>query len=96
MLGSVSSVAYDGERVIVADRQVPAVRIYDADGTYLSDLGGVGEGPGEYQSPASVVVADDGRILVRDDRGRRILTPTATTWMHTASRADCRRGRRCK
>jgi len=73
MLGSVSSVAYDGERVIVADRQVPAVRIYDADGTYLSDLGGVGEGPGEYQSPASVVVADDGRILVRDDRGRRIL-----------------------
>jgi len=73
MLGAVSSVAYDGERIVVADRQVPAVRIYDAVGTYLSDLGGVGEGPGEYQSPASVVVANDGRILVRDDRGRRIL-----------------------
>ena len=73
MLGGVSSIAYDGERIFVADRQVPAVRIYTRDGTYQQDLGGVGEGPGEYQLPASVVVANDGRILVRDDRGRRIL-----------------------
>ncbi len=78
MLGSVSSITYDGERIIMADWQVPIVRLYDTNGTYLRDLGGAGEGPGEYESPASVVVAGDGRILVRDDRGRRILVYDAS------------------
>ncbi len=73
MLGTVSAIAYDDDRIIVADRQVPVVRIYDSGGTYERDLGGVGEGPGEYQQPASVAVANDGRILVRDDSGRRIV-----------------------
>lgn len=77
MLGSVRSIAYDGERILVVDSQVPIVRIYDREGGFLGEMGGAGQGPGEYEEPASVAIAGDGRIFVRDDRGSRILVYSA-------------------
>lgn len=72
MFGGVSAVATDGERIYVADRQVPAVRIYDSQGRHLGDLGRVGEGPGEFRDPASIGILPDGRVAIFDWRLRRL------------------------
>ena len=61
------------ETLYVLDRQVPALRSYAPDGTYLGDLGRGGEGPGELKQPDSGLAAlDDGRVLVRDPGNARI------------------------
>ncbi len=72
MLGSVGGIAATADRIFVIDQQVPALRVYDHGGTYLRDLGGPGQGPGEFERPSSVAVAADGRVFLRDDRARRI------------------------
>jgi len=58
--------------VYVADSQVPVIRRYDADGTYLYDVGRGGEGPGEYRRPGGLAVMADGRLLVFDQSLRRL------------------------
>lgn len=62
--------------VLVLDRQPPVVRHYDADGMHLRDIGGAGEGPGEFLGPADLAVLADGGVTVLDLRGRRI------AWFH--------------
>jgi len=57
--------APDGS-LYVADRQVPIIRRYDADGRYMGDIGRGGDGPGEYRTPAGLAVAGDGRLFVWD------------------------------
>lgn len=42
--------------VVVVDRGARAVRLYDAQGTFLKTLGGSGAGPGEFTGPASVLI----------------------------------------
>lgn len=74
MLGDVSgfAVAPDGA-VYLYDRQVPALRKYAPDGTYLGTLGREGGGPGEYkQSDGGIAVLPDGRVLLRDPGNARI------------------------
>lgn len=73
LLGSVRSLAVgqDGE-IYVMDAQVPALRVYAADGAYLRTLGGEGEGPGEYKRPdGGLAVLSDGRIVLRDPSNAR-------------------------
>ncbi len=73
MFGSVFSVATDPRgRIVVLDRSLPTVRVYDSGGKYLHDIGGRGQGPGEYESPMAVGIAEDGTIFVRDGGRRRI------------------------
>jgi len=72
MFGWVAGVAGTDERVYVLDGQVPALRVYDAAGAYLFDIGAPGQGPGEYEEPGSVALASDGRVVLRDDRARKI------------------------
>ena len=73
ILGSVSGVAVtrSGD-IYVVDQQVPAVRKYAPDGTYLGDLGREGGGPGEYRRPESIAILPDGRMLLRDPGNGRI------------------------
>ena len=74
LLGSVVSlgVGADGT-VYLVDQQVPELRAYDANGTYIGTLGGPGEGPGELKSPdGGLAVLADGRILVRDPGNARL------------------------
>jgi len=59
--------------VYLLDTQVPVVRAYAPDGTHLRDLGRQGGGPGEYQNPDGMTVTPDGRVLVRDPGGARIV-----------------------
>lgn len=74
MLGSIVSLARGADGTIYAmDRQVPALRVYDADGTYRTTFGRPGDGPGEYESPdGGLNVLSDGRILLRDPANARI------------------------
>jgi len=74
MFGSIVSLAMGADGTIYAmDRQVPALRVYNADGTYRTTFGGPGDGPGEYERPdGGLNVLSDGRILLRDPANARI------------------------
>lgn len=87
MFGDVRSlaVAPDGA-IYVVDSQVPALRKYAPDGSYLATFGREGEGPGEYRSPdGGLAVLSDGRVVLRDPRNARlqVYSPTGEpldTW----------------
>lgn len=66
MFGYLSGIWATDDHIYVADHRVPAVRVYDAEGLHLMDIGGEGQGPGEFQMPNSVVVGTDGRLWVKD------------------------------
>jgi hypothetical protein len=72
MLGRVVAVAASSDRIYVLDASIPVVRVYDMDGAYLQDIGGAGDGPGEFRQPAAMAVGPDDRIYVRDDSQARI------------------------
>ncbi len=73
-LGHVASLAMGRDGTIYAlDDQVPALRVYNADGSYRATFGRHGEGPGEYKRPdGGLNVLSDGRILLRDPGNARI------------------------
>ncbi len=73
ILGDVRGMAVteDGE-VYLLDTQVPALRKYDAEGTYVATFGREGGGPGEYDSPdGGLTVLPDGRVVLRDPANGR-------------------------
>jgi len=74
LIGEPRSVAVgpDGT-VYVLDTQVPVLRAYAPDGTHLRDIGRQGGGPGEYENPDGMTTLRDGRVLVRDPGGARIV-----------------------
>lgn len=74
VFGQIYSLAMGPDGTIyVMDRQVPALRVYNADGTYRTTFGRQGGGPGEYQRPdGGLNVLSDGRILLRDPGNARI------------------------
>lgn len=58
--------------IAVVNRQSSTIRIFSADGRFLRELGGDGEGPGEYRSIAGMVVLPGDSLLVWDARLRRV------------------------
>lgn len=73
VLGDPVSLAVTGDGIIVVlDEQIPIVRAFAADGTFIGNIGRDGRGPGEYDGPDAVAVMSDGRILVRDPGNSRI------------------------
>jgi hypothetical protein len=74
MLGQVLAlaVAPDGH-LYVTDGQVPALRKYAPDGSYVATFGRAGGGPGEYQRPdGGLAVLPDGRVVIRDPGNARL------------------------
>jgi len=67
----IMSVTSNDDYIFVIDEQANLVRRYDHDGVYVDTIGGVGQGPGEYEDPITVTLAPDGRIHVFDLRGSR-------------------------
>jgi hypothetical protein len=72
MFGRISGVAGTADRIYVLDTSLPAVRVYDDRGQHLMDIGAEGDGPGEFRNPDALLVAEDGRVFVRDSRQGRI------------------------
>lgn len=72
--GQVAAIATGSDGTLyVLDRQPPSLRAYSPDGTFLGQLAGEGEGPGELKQPDSgLAVLPDGRILARDPGSARI------------------------
>lgn len=63
-------VGTDGS-IYVRQSQPVSIRQYDRDGTFVRDIGGEGQGPGEYQYP-EIEVLGDGRVAVLDLRSNRL------------------------
>jgi hypothetical protein len=80
MFGTVSDLVPDGNGgVYVFDGLAPALRHYDAHGTYTGTFGGPGAGPGEYRDAVlGLAVLRDGRVLMRDPRNSRINVYSST------------------
>lgn len=74
MFGRVTGVALTGNRLLAIDSQVPVVRIFDFSGAHLSDVGGPGEGPGEFLRPNGLWANDSGALLVVDASMLRVNT----------------------
>jgi len=72
--GSVAAIATGPAGTLyVLDREPPSLRAYASDGTFLRQLAGEGEGPGELKQPDSgLAILPDGRILARDPGNARI------------------------
>ena len=73
LIGNPRSIAVGaGGEIYVLDRQVPVIRLYDPDGTFIRNIGREGGGPGEYKSPGAIAVLPDDRLVVRDPGNGRI------------------------
>lgn len=74
LIGSPRSLAVGPDGTIyLLDTQVPVLRFYGPDGTHVRDIGRQGGGPGEYERPDGMATLSDGRVLVRDPGGARIV-----------------------
>lgn len=59
----------DGEgRIYACDYGNRRVQVYDKNGRFQRTLGRVGQGPGEYSFPSSVILDDSGNALISDPR----------------------------
>jgi hypothetical protein len=74
MFGSISGLAVDDAGgIYVYDSQVPALRKYASDGSFVKTFGRKGGGPGEYmQSDGGLAVLSGNRIALRDPGNGRI------------------------
>ncbi len=71
LLGRVAGLGVASGRIFVLDAQVLRVRVYDLNGAHLMDLGGEGDGPGEFRRPTALAVGSE-RVFVRDPQLGRI------------------------
>lgn len=71
--GRVAGVAIgpSGE-IAVADGQVPVIRVFDVAGQYLRDLGGKGQGPGEYRQILAIRPTPSGGVAIWDPGNTRV------------------------
>ena len=68
-----SHVAMDERgRLLVAGAQIPEIAVFDSNGDFLTTIGGVGRGPGEFQS-ITTIAAGHGQIHVFDGRRGRVV-----------------------
>ena len=79
MFGAIQSIHADAERIYIIDAQVPAVRMYDHDGNFVGNLGGSGQGPGEYRAPGLVTSDGAGTAFVLAARRDRIIVYDTAT-----------------
>jgi hypothetical protein len=61
-----------GGGVVVYDQQVPAVRLFDAQGAFVRDIGVKGSGPGEFGHLNGIASLPGGRWVLWDAAGTRL------------------------
>ena len=71
LFGHIASVARDGAgNLVVADSRAGEIRVFDARGRHLRTFGGMGEGPGEFQTLSGAWPVSDGIVTVDRDQQR--------------------------
>lgn len=71
--GSIAGVAIGpNQSVYIGDEQVPAIRQYAEDGTWIADIGRKGEGPGEYNLISGLRMLEGGPLALLDQRNGRV------------------------
>ncbi|MFN8378765.1 MAG: TIGR03663 family protein [Anaerolineae bacterium] len=66
-------VAVDADgNVYVSDTGNKRVRVYDANGNYVRDIGSAGSELGQLDEPAGLAISPDGRLFVADTWNRRV------------------------
>jgi hypothetical protein len=90
MLGAIDDIAVaTNGTMYVLDRSVPTVRVYDATGRVVRNIGQRGSGPGEYRYATAIALATNGNLLLYDQGNARVnvYTPAGdvvTSWMTKA------------
>lgn len=64
-------------RIYVVDGVNQKVKVFDSSGTFLSDFGRQGPGPGEFSYPLGIDIDRSGRIFIADTGNRRIQVLTS-------------------
>ena len=88
LLGNVTGVAVGRDGVIFVADRIPLVRMYDAPGRFIRNVGAKGEGPGEYAAIAGIRTLIDGRLAIWDNRNARIALFTPTGDFATVHRVE--------
>ncbi len=73
-IGQISEIAVDGqERVYISEATQghAAIHVFEPDGSYLTSLGGYGEGPGEFRSIINPQIVE-GKLYALDGRELKI------------------------
>ncbi len=65
-------VVTDEGHVIASDTKDKKVKVYDEEGNFLRNIGKPGQGPGEFQIPAGLVLTPNNELMVEDSLGRRL------------------------
>ena len=66
-------VGREGE-IVIADSQGPSLRVFDATGAFVRNLGRPGEGPGEYRRILAIQSLPSGAVAVWDPGNQRVST----------------------
>jgi len=67
MFSNIRSIAVDEkERIYVLDRKEAHVKVFDMNGKYLKPIGKKGQGPGEFQSPLTLMITRQNKLVVED------------------------------
>jgi hypothetical protein len=72
MFGFINSMYANDDRIVVLDEHTNIVRMYDHEGRFLFNVGGEGQGPGEYTDAIIVTMTPEGRTYVFDVGNRRL------------------------
>ncbi len=86
MFGYIYSLYANSERVLILDDAVEIARMFTRTGRHVFDLGGKGQGPGEYSIPMIVTMDSEGRSYVFDRSGNRVNLYTSTGEYETSWR----------
>ena len=72
IMGQITEVAVDENgRVFIADRDNSSIYLFDQDGSYVTTIGGAGDGPGEFRTLRNIA-AGSGHLHAFDMSQRRI------------------------
>lgn len=77
-------------QLVLIDRSLNTVNLFDPDGKLISTFGGVGRGPSEFSDITHAAVHSDGRVAIVDQRSAQIIIVDVHT--HSMSYLDLKLG----